>query len=103
MRMRLVPDDTNIDFFMPRHLWLGPSSLLIASLVIVPDKGLNFGIDFQGGTTIRTQSETAVDVGAYRAAIAPLELGRCDNHRSVRPELCGRSTRRHGPHPSPRR
>ncbi|MFT6452838.1 MAG: preprotein translocase subunit SecD [Halocynthiibacter sp.] len=37
--------------------------------------GLNFGIDFRGGTTIRTQSTQVVDVGAYRAAIAPLGLG----------------------------
>ena len=49
--------------------------MLIASLVVFLTMGLNFGIDFKGGTTIRTQSETAVDVGAYRAAIAPLNLG----------------------------
>jgi len=30
---------------------------------------------FQGGTTIRTDSAIAVDVGAYRDAIAPLNLG----------------------------
>jgi preprotein translocase subunit SecD len=37
--------------------------------------GLNFGIDFRGGTTIRTQSESAVSVADYRAAMEPLGLG----------------------------
>ena len=76
MRMRLVPDDTNINFFKYASVTFGGSIvLLIASLVLFLTMGLNFGIDFKGGTTIRTQSETAVDVGAYRAAIAPLNLG----------------------------
>jgi len=38
-------------------------------------QGLNYGIDFQGGTSIRTQSEVVVDVAAYREALVPLELG----------------------------
>ena len=76
MRMRLVADDTNINFFKYASVTFGGSIvLLIASLVVFLTMGLNFGIDFKGGTTIRTQSETAVDVGAYRAAIAPLNLG----------------------------
>jgi preprotein translocase subunit SecD len=38
-------------------------------------QGLNFGIDFKGGTTIRTQSAEPVDVGQYRAAVGDLGLG----------------------------
>ncbi len=76
MRMRLVPDDTKINFFKHAKVTFGGSIvLLIASLVVFLTMGLNFGIDFKGGTTIRTQSKNAVDVGAYRAAIAPLDLG----------------------------
>jgi preprotein translocase SecF subunit len=37
--------------------------------------GLNFGVDFKGGTTIRTESTQAVDVGVYREALGVLELG----------------------------
>ncbi len=37
--------------------------------------GLNFGIDFKGGTTIRTESTTAIDVGAYRTALNGLDVG----------------------------
>ena len=76
MRMRLVPETTNIDFFRFAGVTFGASvAAMIASLVIWAVVGLNFGIDFRGGTTIRTQSVSAVDVGAYRNAIAPLGLG----------------------------
>jgi preprotein translocase SecF subunit len=37
--------------------------------------GLNFGVDFKGGTTIRTESTQAVDVGVYREAMTGLDLG----------------------------
>jgi preprotein translocase SecF subunit len=37
--------------------------------------GLNFGVDFKGGTTIRTESTQAVDVGVYREALGGLSLG----------------------------
>ena len=37
--------------------------------------GLNFGIDFKGGTTIRAESGQPIEVGAYRSAMEPLQLG----------------------------
>ncbi len=76
MRLRLVPQDTNFDFFRYRKATFGASMvLMVLSLVAWLTIGLNFGIDFRGGTTIRTESTQAVDVGAYRDAIAPLGLG----------------------------
>ncbi|SLN42065.1 preprotein translocase subunit SecF [Pseudoruegeria aquimaris] len=76
MRLRLVPAETNWDFFKLNKITLGFSGLaVLASIVLFFALGLNFGIDFKGGTTIRTQSTSQVDVGAYRDAIAPLGLG----------------------------
>ncbi len=76
MRLRLVPKETNWDFFSRSTLWLGISGLLIVLAVVsFFIQGLNFGIDFRGGTTIRTESAQTIDVGAYRDAIATLELG----------------------------
>jgi preprotein translocase subunit SecF len=76
MRLRLVPDNTNINFFGYAKVTFGGSVvLLVASLVVYLIMGLNFGIDFKGGTTIRTDSTAAVDVAAYRAAVTPLGLG----------------------------
>ncbi len=75
-RLKLVPDHTSFDFF--KHAWLtfGISVVaVIASAVIALVMGLNFGIDFKGGTTIRTESTQALDIAAYRAALSPLGLG----------------------------
>ncbi|MGC8203458.1 protein translocase subunit SecD [Aliiroseovarius sp. PTFE2010] len=74
--LKLVPSNTKIDFFRGARITFGGAVVaVVASIALVAVMGLNFGIDFRGGTTIRTQSETAVDVGDYRAALAPLELG----------------------------
>lgn len=76
MRLRLVPQETNIDFFKYARLTFGASVVaMVLSIGVWLAMGLNFGIDFLGGTTIRTQSAVAVDVGQYRAALAPLDLG----------------------------
>jgi preprotein translocase subunit SecF len=45
--------------------------------------GLNFGVDFQGGTTIRTESTQAVNVGAYRQALLQLDLATWRSPRSA--------------------
>ncbi|SLN30693.1 preprotein translocase subunit SecF [Roseivivax jejudonensis] len=76
MRLKLVPNETSIDFFSRSKLWLGISAVLIVvALVSFFLQGLNYGIDFRGGTTIRTESAEPVDVGAYRDALQDLELG----------------------------
>ena len=75
-RLKLVPDHTTFDFFRHQVLTFGFSVFLVlASIGLVLTMGLNFGIDFKGGTTIRTESTQPLDVGAYRAALAPLNLG----------------------------
>ncbi|MEX0349931.1 MAG: protein translocase subunit SecF [Paracoccaceae bacterium] len=76
MRLKLVPQNTSFDFFSRWKLWLGISAfmmLLAAGSFLY--QGLNFGIDFRGGTTIRTESAQPVDVGVYRGALEGLELG----------------------------
>ncbi|UWR01561.1 protein translocase subunit SecF [Ruegeria conchae] len=76
MRLKLVPQNTSFDFFSRWKIWLGISGLMmVIAFTSFLLQGLNFGIDFRGGTTIRTQSAQEIDVGAYRDAIAPLELG----------------------------
>ncbi len=76
MRLKLVPENTNINFFGITYITVGLSALaMVASVVLFLTMGLNYGIDFKGGTTIRTDSEVTVDVGAYRDALTPLNLG----------------------------
>lgn len=75
-RLRLVPEKTNIDFFKIQWVTFGTSiAAMLASLVLIFTMGLNFGIDFRGGTTIRTESTTVVDVGQYREALSGIDAG----------------------------
>jgi len=74
-RLRLVPEKTEIDFFRWQKVTFGGSVLLsVLAIVAWAAIGLNFGIDFRGGTTIRTESVQPVDVGEYRAAVSGLGL-----------------------------
>jgi preprotein translocase subunit SecF len=76
MRLRLFREAPSFDYFSKWRLWLGLSGLLMvvafASFML---QGLNFGIDFRGGTTIRTESPRVVDVAEYREVLDALELG----------------------------
>lgn len=75
-RLRLAPEKTNIDFF--KHQWLtfgGSIVLMVLAFVFWGTMGLNYGIDFKGGTTLRTESAQVIDVGAYREALAGLTVG----------------------------
>ncbi len=76
MRLKLVPDNTNWNFFRhSRYTFWGSISAMIISVLVLIVIGLNFGIDFRGGTVIRTESKMAVDVGVYRSAASGLGLG----------------------------
>ena len=76
MRLKMIRDQTSFDFFSRWKLWLGISALMVVvGFVSFAIQGLNFGIDFRGGTTIRTESAQAVDIGVYRDAMTPLGLG----------------------------
>ena len=76
MRLKIIPDDTSFDFFKRWRLWLGISAvMMVLAFTSFAIRGLNYGIDFRGGTTIRTESSEPVDVGAYRDALQALNLG----------------------------
>lgn len=75
-RFRLAPEKTNFDFFKHQKLTFGGSVVVtVLALVLWAVMGLNFGIDFRGGTSIRTESTTEVDVGVMRDALKGMDLG----------------------------
>lgn len=75
-RLRLVPEQTRIDFFRLQWITFGLSAaMVLISFVSFLTLGFNFGIDFRGGTTIRTETTTPIDVGEYRNALQGLGLG----------------------------
>ncbi len=51
--LRLVPDNTNIQFMRGRYAGLIVSAVLsIASVILFFQPGLNYGIDFLGGVVV---------------------------------------------------
>jgi preprotein translocase subunit SecF len=75
--LRIVPDDTKFDFMRFRRISFPLSALLsILAISLYFFHGLNFGIDFRGGTLLEVrQLEGAVDIAKMRASIATLGLG----------------------------
>jgi preprotein translocase subunit SecF len=74
--LKLVPDNTNIDFMRVRNIALVLSIIAtIASLVLVGARGLNLGVDFVGGQMIRTTFSQPIDVEQLRGRVGGLGLG----------------------------
>jgi preprotein translocase subunit SecF len=74
--LKLVPDNTNIDFMGIRNIALILSVLVtIAALVLVGIRGLNLGVDFVGGQMVRTTFAQPVDVEQLRSRVNSLNLG----------------------------
>jgi preprotein translocase subunit SecF len=74
---RLIPDDTHIHFMRYEYwAYAFSAALILLTLILVPLKGLNFGIDFRGGILIEVRMPgAAADLGAMRATLGGLGLG----------------------------
>ena len=74
--LKLVPVNTSIGFIRHRTIAMVLSSVLVvASMFVFLANGLNFGIDFRGGTLIEASSESAVDLAELRGRLGALDLG----------------------------
>ena len=74
--LKLVPAETKIDFIR-LHIasFIVSASLVIASLGLFFTQGLNFGIDFKGGTLIEIGTNGPADIADLRDIIGSLNLG----------------------------
>ena len=75
--LRIVPDDTKFDFMQFRHISFPVSAALsIVAIVLYFAVGLNFGIDFKGGTLVEIQTKSGpADLAKIRSTLNALELG----------------------------
>jgi preprotein translocase subunit SecF len=74
--LRIVPANTNIDFVGKRRIaFIFSALLIVVSLASFAVQGLNFGIDFRGGTLIEIKTVGPADISDLRSRIGGLGLG----------------------------
>ena len=75
--LRIVPDDTKFDFMRFRRISFPISAMLsIVAILLFFYHGLNFGIDFIGGTLVEVQTKAGpADLAKMRATVGSLRLG----------------------------
>ncbi len=75
--LRLIPDDTKFDFMRFRRISFPLSAITsILAIMLYFFHGLNFGIDFVGGTLLEVQSKAGpADLARMRTTLGGLGLG----------------------------
>lgn len=74
--MKLIKEDLNIDFMGKRKLAAFFSiTLMVASIASLVIQGLNFGVDFTGGTLVEVGYAQPVELESIRSALASSEFG----------------------------
>ena len=75
--LRIVPDDTKFDFMRFRRISFPVSALMsILAISLYFFHGLNFGIDFKGGTLMEIRvTEGNADIAKMRATLGTLNIG----------------------------
>jgi len=66
---------TNFNFLKYKIFFLFVSSFLVlASIILVFTKGLDFGVDFKGGTTIEIRLEKKIEIENIRNSLSKLKI-----------------------------
>ena len=75
--LRFIPSDTRIGFIRYRMISFAVSGLLmLASLGLFFTAGLNYGIDFKGGTLIEVRNKSGpVDLASMRSRLSTIGVG----------------------------
>lgn len=90
--IRLIPDDTKLPFMRWSRYGFFLSGILCAvSIILFTTLGMNFGVDFKGGTLIQVETKGPADLAQLRDRISGLGLGESelqefgsDNHVLIR-------------------
>jgi preprotein translocase SecF subunit len=75
--IKLIKIDTHINFLSKAKVLIAFSIILMAlSIVLLLSRGLNYGIDFKGGTLIEVQKTSGIaDVATVRLNLKSLDVG----------------------------
>src|SRR5579863_2257665 len=76
MSLQLIRPDINLDFVGKRKFFVLLSTAInIAAIVLLFTKGLNYGVDFAGGSVAQIEFTKPTTGDAIQSALAPLGLG----------------------------
>ncbi len=76
MSLQLIRPDINLDFVGKRYFFVLLSTVInIAAIVLLFTRGLNYGVDFVGGSVAQIEFTTRTTGDDIRNALAPLDLG----------------------------
>jgi len=75
--MEIIKPNTNIDFLKKKMLFIAISLAIIVVGIgsIAAHKGLNYGIDFAGGTLVQLKFKDAADISKIRSSLKGIDLG----------------------------
>ncbi len=75
--MRIIKEETHFNFLAKGPICLSLSGLLMLAGIVAyfTMGGLNYGIDFRGGTLVQVQFKEATDIKAIRQALSDGDIG----------------------------
>jgi preprotein translocase SecF subunit len=74
--IRFIPDDTKIRFMrFSRYGFFLSGILCLCSILLFATVGLNYGVDFRGGTEIKIRTQGPASLDELRAKVSGLGLG----------------------------
>jgi preprotein translocase subunit SecF len=76
MSLQLIRPDINLDFVGKRFFFVALSTAInLLAIVLLFTKGLNYGVDFVGGSVAQIEFTSRTNGDSIRKALEPLDLG----------------------------
>jgi preprotein translocase subunit SecF len=76
MGLQLIPPDINLDFVGRRYFFVALSTAInIAAILLLIFVGLNYGVDFAGGSVVQLKFDKPTNGDQIRRALGSLDLG----------------------------
>src|SRR5712692_7207846 len=76
MSLQLIPPDINLDFVGKRKFFVALSTAInLAAILLLIFVGLNYGVDFAGGSVVQIKFAKPTTGDQIRRALGSLELG----------------------------
>ncbi|MBE3604931.1 protein translocase subunit SecF [bacterium] len=76
MGLQLIPPGINLDFVGKRHFFVALSTVInLAAIVLLLLVGLNYGVDFAGGSLIQIKFDKPTNGDQIRKALTAMDVG----------------------------